>query len=101
MAVAHPDGVAWRDRVVVGTGGRSGIGREFAVRLAAEGAKVIACARNETALRELQAECPAIEALRCDVSVRADVLALEAAVRDRRGRAGVSINLPSIIGRGA
>jgi len=39
-------GRVWRDHVVVVTGGTSGIGREFAVRLAAEGAKVIVCARK-------------------------------------------------------
>jgi uncharacterized oxidoreductase len=97
MASAHPDGMAWRDRIVVVTGGTSGIGREFAVRLAAEGAKVIACARNETALRELHAECPAIDVVRCDVSVRTDVLALEAAIRDRHGRVDVLINNAGIM----
>ena len=99
MAAAHPDSAAWRDRVVVVTGGTSGIGREFAVRLAADGAKVIACGRNETALRGLQAEYPAIEALRCDVSVRPDVLALEAAIRDRHGRVDVLINNAGIMER--
>jgi uncharacterized oxidoreductase len=98
--IAHrPDGRAWRDRVVVVTGGTSGIGREFAVRLAAEGARVIACARNEVALRELRTRCPAIEVFRCDVAVRADVLALEAFVRDRHGRADVLINNAGIMER--
>ena len=69
MAILRSDGRAWRDRVVVVTGGTSGIGREFAVRLAAEGAKVIACARNEVALRELHTRYPQIEAIRCDVTV--------------------------------
>jgi uncharacterized oxidoreductase len=99
MAGAHPDGMTWRDRVVVVTGGSSGIGREFAVRLAAEGAKVIACARNETALRELQAECPLIEVVRCDVSVRADLLVLETVIRDRHGRLDVLINNAGIMER--
>ena len=54
MTILRFNGRAWRDRVVVVTGGTSGIGREFAVRLEAEGAKVIACARHEGALRELQ-----------------------------------------------
>jgi short-subunit dehydrogenase involved in D-alanine esterification of teichoic acids len=50
------------------------------VRLAAEGAKVIARARNEMALRERQTQNPGIEAIRCDVTVRPDVLALEEAI---------------------
>src|SRR6478736_286095 len=86
MAFLRSDGGAWRDRVVVVTGGTSGIGREFAVRLVAEGAKVIACARNEVALRELHTQCPQIEAIRCDITLHPDVLALEAAIQDRYGR---------------
>ena len=61
---------AWRGRIVVVTGGTSGIGRAFVVRLAAEGARVIACARNETALRELKARYPAIEVFRCEITAR-------------------------------
>jgi uncharacterized oxidoreductase len=83
--------------VVVVTGATSGIGREFAMRLAAQGAKVIACARNEAALRELQARCPSVEAFRCDVTARLDVLALEAAIRERYGRVDVLINNAGIM----
>jgi NAD(P)-dependent dehydrogenase (short-subunit alcohol dehydrogenase family) len=92
MAILRSDGRAWRDRVVVVTGGTSGIGREFAVRLTGEGATVIACARHEVALRELDTRYPQIEAIRCDVTVPLDVLALEAAIQDRYGRVDVLIN---------
>ena len=97
MAILRSYGRAWRDRVVVVTGGTSGIGREFALRLAAEGAKVIACARNEVALRELHTRFPQIEAIRCDVTVTPDVLALEAAIQDRYGRVDVLINNAGIM----
>jgi uncharacterized oxidoreductase len=97
MATLRSDGGAWRDRVVVVTGGTSGIGREFAVRLAAEGAKVIACARNEVALRELHARCPPIEAIRCDITVPRDALALDAAIQERYGRVDVLINNAGIM----
>ena len=97
MTILRFDGRAWRDRVVVVTGGTSGIGREFAVRLQAEGAKVIACARHEVALRELQTRYPQIEAIRCDVTVSLDVLALEAAIQDRYGRIDVLINNAGIM----
>jgi uncharacterized oxidoreductase len=79
------------------TGGTSGIGREFALRLAAEGAKVLACARNDVALRELHTRCPQIEAIRCDVTVTSDVLALEAAIQERYGRVDVLINNAGIM----
>jgi short-subunit dehydrogenase involved in D-alanine esterification of teichoic acids len=45
------------------TGGTSGIGRQFAIWFAAEGAKVLACGRNDVALRKLQTEHPTIEAV--------------------------------------
>jgi len=81
------------------TGGTSGIGREFALRLAGQGARVIVCARNEASLGELQAECPTIEPIRCDVSVRTDILALASALRERHGRVDVLINNAGIMER--
>jgi uncharacterized oxidoreductase len=97
MTVARPESGAWSDRVVVVTGGTSGIGRELAIRLATEGAKVIACGRNETALRELQTHYPKIEVHRCDVSVGSDVLTLAQAIRDRHGRLDVLMNNAGIM----
>jgi uncharacterized oxidoreductase len=97
MTALHSKDETWRDRVVVVTGGTSGIGRELVLRLAALGAKVIACARNEAALRELQTRCPEIEAIRCDVTERNDVLTLEAAIQDRYGRVDVLINNAGIM----
>ena len=88
---------AWRGRIVVVTGGTSGIGRAFVVRLAAEGARVIACARNETALRELETRYPAIEVFRCDITARLDVLALQEAIRGLHGRIDVLINNAGIM----
>jgi hypothetical protein len=51
---------------------------------------VVACARNEVALRELLSRCP--QAIRCDVTLTADVLALEAAIQDRNGRVDALLN---------
>ena len=87
----------WGGRIILVTGGTSGIGRAFAVRLAAEGYKVIACARDETALHELQTQNPSIEVVRCDVTIRMDVLALEEAIRRRHGRIDVLINNAGIM----
>jgi uncharacterized oxidoreductase len=97
MTALHSKGEPWRGRVVVVTGGTSGIGRAFVIRLAAEGAKVIACARNERALRDLQTRYPAIEVFRCDVTARMDVLALREAIRERHGRIDVLINNAGIM----
>jgi uncharacterized oxidoreductase len=97
MTALHSKGEPWRGRIVVVTGGTSGIGRAFVVRLAAEGATVIACARNEMALRELETRYPEIEVFRCDVTARMDVLALQEAIRDRHGRIDVLINNAGIM----
>jgi uncharacterized oxidoreductase len=97
MTALHCKDEPWRGRVVVVTGGTSGIGRAFVVRLAAEGAKVIACARNEMALCELEMQYPAIEVFRCNVTARMDVLALQEAIRDRHGRIDVLINNAGIM----
>ena len=73
MTVLQSKGERWHDRIVVVTGGtRASVGRSQD-RLAAEGARVIACARSEMALRELETHYPAIEVCRCDVTARTDV----------------------------
>ena len=79
------------------TGGTSGIGRAFVVRLATDGAKVIACARDELALRELEARYPAVEVFRCDVTARMDVLALRESIQVRHGRIDALINNAGIM----
>ena len=49
------------------------------------------------ALRELHSRCPQIEAIRCDVTVNPDVLALQPAIQDRYGRVDVLINNAGIM----
>ena len=92
MATTYSERRDWRDRVVLVTGGNSGIGRAFVERLATDGAKVIACGRNEATLATLQNQTPTIEAVRCDITVRQDVLALATSIQDRHGRLDVLIN---------
>lgn len=48
---------AFRDNVVVITGGSSGIGRELAYQLAAQGALLVLAAREPTLLESVAAEC--------------------------------------------
>jgi NAD(P)-dependent dehydrogenase (short-subunit alcohol dehydrogenase family) len=97
MAREHAESDVWRGRVAVVTGGNSGIGRAFVERLAANGAKVIACGRNEATLRGLRNENRIIETYRCDITIRQDVLALASAIQDRHGRLDVLINNAGIM----
>jgi NAD(P)-dependent dehydrogenase (short-subunit alcohol dehydrogenase family) len=60
MSAAYSEGEAWSDRVVLVTGRKPDIGGAFAERLAADGAKVVVCGRNEVTLQELQSRNPAI-----------------------------------------
>jgi uncharacterized oxidoreductase len=89
----------WHGRIVVVTGATSGIGRQFAIRFAAEGAKVLACGRNDVALGKLQTEHPTIDVLRCDITARPNVLALVEAICDRYGKLDVLVNNAGIMER--
>jgi short-subunit dehydrogenase involved in D-alanine esterification of teichoic acids len=93
MTDARSGGGPWRDHTIVVKGGTSGIGRQFAIHFAAEGAKVVACGRNDMALRKLQAEHPTIEAVQGDITSRSNVLALVETIRDRYGLLDWSILL--------
>jgi uncharacterized oxidoreductase len=90
---------AWKDRVIVVTGGGSGIGREFVLRFAAAGAKVVVCGRNEAALAELRAQHPTIETLQCDIADSRDLLAFVGAVQARHGMIDVLVNNAGIMER--
>ena len=99
MTDAHSTGGPWRDRIIVVTGGTSGIGREFAVHFATDGARVITCGRSDVALRQLQTEHPTIEVIRCDIAVQPNVLALVETIRDRCGVVDVLVNNAGIMER--
>ncbi len=55
------------------TGASSGLGRGLALELASQGHVVIASARNEEALRELEKAAQSIVALPCDITDEADL----------------------------
>jgi short-subunit dehydrogenase involved in D-alanine esterification of teichoic acids len=77
---------------------RGSVGR-FAIWFAAEGAKVLACGRNDVALRKLQTEHPTIEAVQCDITARPNVLALVKTIRDRYAMLDVLVNNAGIMER--
>jgi 2-hydroxycyclohexanecarboxyl-CoA dehydrogenase len=76
--------VRFEGRTALVTGGASGIGRETALRLAAEGARVAVADVNEDGARELAAEIDGVGVL-MDV---ADVASVQAAVSAATGEIG-------------
>jgi len=85
-------------RIALVTGGSRGIGRAICLALSRRGATVVACARNESALRELVAEAKSaesagtIEPMSLDVSDRAAVDALVETVSTKFERIDILVN---------
>jgi len=95
MYVAHrPHSL--NDTVVVVAGASSGFGRGTALRLAAEGAKVVVAARRKAMLDELVAEIEAgggtATAVQCDVSEPSDIARLSDIAIAQFGRIDVWVN---------
>ncbi|MGK5685532.1 SDR family NAD(P)-dependent oxidoreductase [Actinoplanes sp. URMC 104] len=80
------------DKVVLITGGTSGIGLSLAEAFLAEGASVAVCGRSRTALDRFARAHPEALAVRADVTVPEARAALLAAVDDRFGRLDVLVN---------
>src|ERR1700759_1937894 len=77
------------DRVVVVTGGSSGIGLETADQLLGEGARVVICGRNEERLTEASRVLNAGErclAMKCDVLEESQVERLRDQTLEKFGR---------------
>jgi NAD(P)-dependent dehydrogenase (short-subunit alcohol dehydrogenase family) len=87
---------AWRDKVVVVTGGSSGLGRAIAAAFGRAGAKVVVAARGSEALTrtadELRAQGIEIGAIPADVTRQESVDALFHATLERYGRLDVLVN---------
>lgn len=86
-----------KDKVVVVTGGSSGIGLESARLFAEEGARVTICARRPAQLATaqqyiLEQTGRNVDAQSVDVTKLEDLDALVAAVKDRHGRIDVLVN---------
>ncbi|MDR1477887.1 MAG: SDR family NAD(P)-dependent oxidoreductase [Planctomycetaceae bacterium] len=88
----------WRDKVVVVTGGSSGLGRAIGMRFAGLGARVVLVARDferlEAAANEIRNICSDVklEVLRCDVTCQSDVDFLFRRISDEFGSLDVLVN---------
>ena len=81
------------NRVALVTGASRGIGRAVALALAAEGARVVACARDAGALGKLTAEIgPAAVAVPGDLSRLEEVERVVREAHDRFGRIDILVN---------
>src|SRR3954452_4308715 len=85
-------------RVAVVTGAGSGIGREVAAVLLADGWRVVLAGRREDALRETAGDSEAALVLPTDVRDPAAVRALFARVREEWGRVDLLFNNAGLFG---
>jgi NAD(P)-dependent dehydrogenase (short-subunit alcohol dehydrogenase family) len=88
-----------RNKVVIVTGGASGIGRGLARRFAADGARAVVVAdMNLERAQEVAQEIGGL-AVRCDVSQESDIQALVATTRQHYGQVDAYISNAGILGR--
>lgn len=93
-----------QDQVVLITGGSRGLGLVMARELAAEGAKLVLCARNEgdleRAKNELERSGAEVLTVHCDVGDRTQVRHLIERANERFGRVDVLVNNAGVIAAG-
>jgi NAD(P)-dependent dehydrogenase (short-subunit alcohol dehydrogenase family) len=87
-----------QDKVVLVTGGASGIGRAAVTAFAREGARVIALDRNPTTLAQLAADHPDVQTRPLDVTSSDDVNATIDAIVEEHGRLDVAVDNAGITG---
>ncbi|WP_280484029.1 SDR family NAD(P)-dependent oxidoreductase [Nocardia farcinica] len=91
LPAAAPSG-RFSGKVVLVTGGTSGIGEATVRAFAAEGAAVVFCGRREHLGREIERSAGGARYVRADVRVPDDVAGLVAAVDRTFGRLDIAIN---------
>ncbi|MER5423001.1 SDR family NAD(P)-dependent oxidoreductase [Streptosporangium roseum] len=94
----------FQDKVVLVTGGGSGIGRAVAQGFARQGAQVVVAARGQEALDQtvklIEAEGGRAAALAVDVSDSASVAGLVGRIVERYGRLDIAINNAGVLAMG-
>ena len=94
----------FKDKVVLITGGSRGLGLVLAREFAAEGARLVICARDEDELDrarvDLESHGAEVMTHQCDVTSRTDVLEMVAAVESRLGGVDVLVNNAGVIQMG-
>ena len=89
-----------KDKVAIITGGSQGIGREYALRFAREGAKIVIGDIREAQAQEVVQEIAKLGseglALRIDVSKEEDTKRLAAATHEQFGRIDILLNNAAI-----
>ena len=92
----------FKDKIMVVTGGTSGIGKAVCIRAGAEGATVVIAGRNEERGKAIEKTITdqGGKALfvRCDVTIKEDIIALYAKVIEVYGRIDIAINNAGIVG---
>lgn len=81
-----------QNKVVIVTGASRGLGRHLALQLADAGARVIACARDESQLAALAAQHPAIQACPLDLGSLSQIRPTIARLERDYGQIDVLIN---------
>ena len=89
-----------RDRVVIVTGGATGIGRAYGVGVAAEGARVVVAdvVDAKRVVKEIEARGAQALGIECDVSREADTLRMATETLARFGRIDVLVNNAALYG---
>jgi len=92
-------------KIALITGGTSGIGAASAKLFALEGAKVIACGRDEQRGKTFEAECSSedltIEFYKCDVTFKDDIESLKNFVVNEYGRLDILFNNAGLLRTGS
>ncbi len=85
-----------KDKIVVITGGTTGIGRAAAIDFAKEGAKPIVCGRSQAKIDAFNADMKkmglAVEAVQCDVSSYEELVKLAEYIEKKYGGIDVLVN---------
>jgi uncharacterized oxidoreductase len=88
-----------QDRLVLITGGSSGLGLALAQQMIQEGSQVIICGRDPLKLKAAQEGCPELVTYSCDITVPAQRAALAEWVKDHHPGVNVLINNAGIVRR--